>query len=733
MDLAEPSKDSDAILTNSPEKMNIIFDGFQSETIDIVVPAGPQCYCTLPRDFNRPDFQCSVCYKWFHLECIAFNIGKSLPFLTAYHFMCKKCNSNGEEVFSRKQANFTVMCQTALANLMFKHGGRLYFSESTELIPFLETYWEELTTQPRKPNNSWYPNIHKALTSSDVFKTVENAGELFVCLANTDLSKMGPSYDRFRALTSQLRTNISKLGFPPANISSNCNIQGHSFSTNHLSDGQEQTSTITQFNQGSNMEVESCGDAPVWRKRKSPGSGLSAGMGNFGGSVGSTSSAAAMSVDSSTAGGSTILDNVPGIVTRTNTSTTCDPNNNLSGGLVRSTRRTAASVLGGTTALSGTSSSLTDEGRAKLNTLGFPIDHALNKEGYRYILVEPDKHVVGRDQWDECEFTAGKPIPGLFYRVFLSPQVVLSLSDRANHLKLHESQLAVTGDKGYCMVRATHSVHSGTWYFEATITEQPENAATRIGWSQMLGNLQAPCGYDKFSYSWRSHLGTVFHEARGKHYAEEGYKKDDVIGCLIHLPSLQHTALTALENTPDFDNGFSTFKQPRLVSNSTTINETKSSAIAPGAIKFDGVMSNLKSDQTSTHYLPETYKDRPLIRFRNSFYFEEKDEPLKAEKLLTPLPGSSITFYRNGHCLGPAFKNIYSGSYYPAISIYRSATVSVNFGPCFKYPPNDIKDWEPMSARIVSAVVEQTVADLLYLVEQDGYVDRMIQSCTTGS
>ena len=32
------------------------------------------------------------------------------------------------------------------------------------------------------------------------------------------------------------------------------------------------------------------------------------------------------------------------------------------------------------------------------------------------------------------------------------------------------------------------------------------------------GNLQAPCGYDKLSYSWRSKFGSCFHQSRGKHY-----------------------------------------------------------------------------------------------------------------------------------------------------------------------------------------------------------------------
>lgn len=51
-----------------------------------------------------------------------------------------------------------------------------------------------------------------------------------------------------------------------------------------------------------------------------------------------------------------------------------------------------------------------------------------------------------------------------------------------------------------------------------------------------VGNLQAPCGYDKFSYSWRSRKGTRFHQSRGKHYTEEGYSTGDVLGFYIYLP-----------------------------------------------------------------------------------------------------------------------------------------------------------------------------------------------------
>lgn len=49
-------------------------------------------------------------------------------------------------------------------------------------------------------------------------------------------------------------------------------------------------------------------------------------------------------------------------------------------------------------------------------------------------------------------------------------------------------------------------------------------------------------------------------------------------------------------------------------------------------------------------------------------------------------PGSKIEFFKNGQTQGVAFSDIFAGSYYPTISIHKSATVSVNFGPSFKYP-----------------------------------------------
>lgn len=75
----------------------------------------------------------------------------------------------------------------------------------------------------------------------------------------------------------------------------------------------------------------------------------------------------------------------------------------------------------------------------------------------------------------------------------------------------------------------------------------PEGSATRIGWGQEYANLQAPLGYDKFGYSWRSRKGTKFHESSGKHYSP-GYGEGDTLGFLIVLPQ-KESNLHCMPNT----------------------------------------------------------------------------------------------------------------------------------------------------------------------------------------
>lgn len=155
----------------------------------------------------------------------------------------------------------------------------------------------------------------------------------------------------------------------------------------------------------------------------------------------------------------------------------------------------------------------------------------------------------------------------------------------------------------------------------------PDGSAARIGWGQEYANLQSPLGYDKFGFSWRSRKGTKFHESHGKHYSS-GYGAGDVLGFLVVLP-----------------------------------------------------------EQDGARYIPNTFKDRPLVKFKSHLYYEDKDKVSDTLKNLKVHPGSKIYFFKNGECQGLAFENIYAGAYYPSISVHKGATVSLNFGATsFKHP-----------------------------------------------
>jgi len=86
--------------------------------------------------------------------------------------------------------------------------------------------------------------------------------------------------------------------------------------------------------------------------------------------------------------------------------------------------------------------------------------------------------------------------------------------------------------------------------------------------------------------------------------------------------------------------------------------------------------------------------------------------PADTTKAEPPLKGTEIRFYKNGRCAGPVFADMIppgslpppllvrsfisyqrfctKGTYYPAASMYNSASVTFKFGPNFAYPPKDV-------------------------------------------
>lgn len=305
----------------------------------------------------------------------------------------------------------------------------------------------------------------------------------------------------------------------------------------------------------------------------------------------------------------------------------------------------------------------------------------VTKDGYRYHWGEDDEPLCSEYIRKINSFDANKRhLHNFTKRKIIPPQVKLSENDRASQLKLNENHIKVTGEKGYSMVRATHGVNRGKYYYEVYIDSMPENTATRIGWGQCYANLQAPLGYDHYGYSWRSRFGTKFHQARGKTYDRSGgYKQGDTIGCMIELPYGNSKNLTEAHHLPP-------------------------------SIKTTGYVVNFKK------------KDAPRV-------LEEKDEPpvLKAMK---PLVGSKISFYKNGKCIGIAFEDIFEGFYFPTISLYKDCTVTVNFGPKFQYQPEErctngrgfSLEWEPLSRAAEVAIIDNLISDMLHIVDQENDV-----------
>ena len=184
-----------------------------------------------------------------------------------------------------------------------------------------------------------------------------------------------------------------------------------------------------------------------------------------------------------------------------------------------------------------------------------------------------------------------------------NPKTLPKLSTESTHsapqCRISPNGMSVTNPSGYRMVKATHGVWSGNWYFEIKFEK---SGSCRIGWSQISGDLQAPCGYDQFSYSFRSSPGSLFHASRERPAPESykvGYKVGDVLGCVIVLPEV--------ESDLEVD---------------------------------ERLLARLWDPERTESYMP--FQTMPMIK----------------------IPNSRIEYYLNGQPLGTAFTDIYQGIIY---------------------------------------------------------------------
>ncbi|KAK3264279.1 hypothetical protein CYMTET_26971, partial [Cymbomonas tetramitiformis] len=213
--------------------------------------------------------------------------------------------------------------------------------------------------------------------------------------------------------------------------------------------------------------------------------------------------------------------------------------------------------------------------------------------------------------------------------------VQLSKIQRAGLMWVSPDGLTVSSRKGYRMIRATRAVTQGAWFYEAKIDFLGSSGHVRIGWSTAQGELNAPVGFDRWSYGYHDIQGAKVHRAERTSYGEP-FKEGDVIGIYIYLPPTEHVIK-----------------------------------------EYDDLPQEL------VRWKGKLYAATPVVTTHES------------NNLSQPLPGSLIQFYKNGRTAGEAFRDINEGAYYPAVSLYTNPTeqeapaeVTFNFSQNVAFPMN---------------------------------------------
>ncbi|KAL3104448.1 hypothetical protein niasHT_025951 [Heterodera trifolii] len=636
--------------------------------------ASSVCYCNGERQMGNLEVHCALCKRWFHQNCFQdLKDFGGLPFMVSYVFHCRNCSSDGREKWAIKSATFSHMCVMALANLTLEHRLRTeadgpksaedgaanstkYFSVEDEIIPYMEKHWEYLSTTARRQKKTWHQTIARTLQKDiELFEPDSTNTQSAFVGANQQPQAVGAATvgsetgDEATATAAQQPTQQQHHRCAFALRERDLFRIGPMHEA-IMQLSKRHTSTVSAASTPTAVEKELLGlgtsEADVLQSGAL--SDLAGGPKTRGASKRKAAAALAVSCTSSVSGGPTA-----------GAATNGEANGKSSLG------NGSASKKSKLTAASNEFSSMQLLGAAS----GVFVDVPFNREGYRYYLVEKDPNILNREKFDMEELhnnTRAVQIPSHIYRLAIPPFVTLSPNDRAHQLIVESDNLTVTGFEGHSVVRATHSVSHGSWFYEMLFLAQPSYSHVRVGWAQANAILQASLGYGKFGYSWRSKRGTVFHDAYGKHFHGRDFRQGDVIGCLIVLPSPEEIAAQ----------GF-----------------------APSDV------------------MPASRKDCDLIKFKQTYFFEEKDEPQQAQQRLKPLQGSKIEFFLNGESVGVAYEDIFFGHYFPAISLFQSARVRFNFGPKFRHAPPAIRKGtaQPMSARPEQQQVEQALADAVFM------------------
>ncbi|KAK8248704.1 Ash2-trithorax family protein [Phyllosticta capitalensis] len=388
-----------------------------------------------------------------------------------------------------------------------------------------------------------------------------------------------------------------------------------------------------------------------------------------------------------------------------------------------------------------------------------PLDHASNRRQFRYYPCVADPLFRHKQYYRQSDVKPFEPR--------------LSFEDSDKWIHFDDSATIFTNERGWRMSRGNVVAREGRHYFEVQVISgvpkegppvpkgQEDNPQPhiRIGWARREAPLDAPVGFDGYSYGIKDINLETMHKSRpGKLYnhnsksAKKGkpattvveddhLREGDVIGLEIKLPSISvHRRVVDGIYNPAVDTTDG-FGEP--VENAHDIIRDRI------AVPFKGNNWFEVNEYQPTKPM-ETYADRGAFNVVNP-------SPNHSEVALRSLPHSSIRVFKNGKLVGTAFEGLMSFlppasspvasnnplvraglddgmvGYFPAVAAFCGGVAQVNFGPNFWCPPPDMateessgKDKEEPDGRKLRAIgvryKEQIAEDVLWdIIDEVGF------------
>ncbi len=367
-------------------------------------------------------------------------------------------------------------------------------------------------------------------------------------------------------------------------------------------------------------------------------------------------------------------------------------------------------------------------------------DLPLNKRGFKYKHCRPNP-----------EFPSN-----LYSTTDVPPyHVCASLFDRSSGILFSNDLKSITTAQGWRSSRTNVCIREGSYYFEFKILNSNEKSHVRIGVGRKEASLEAPVGFDGYSYGLRDVDGQFMTiSRRQKLCIENGFKTGDVIGFLIQLPSLEEHR-RALEEFVAEKSQLKPEQKLKKRKKKKIENDIKDNVkfIEHGNILRDQIPIKYKNALYYEQYEYTTTKTmehllNPVTVFGEKAIIEMDDK----RKNIPVIPNSKIRLFKNGveqepitdlysflptniedyedinlgpntkQQQNPNYRNTDDGTlgYYPMLSAFQFGVVNLNAGPNFEFPPQD--PVKPLSDRYNEQVVEQYYWDLVDEVEAE-YLD----------